>query len=352
MRPARLLAAAIAVSGIVRLFADSGATAALPLEVSLLVLETAVVPGEGGPGADAAAAPFANSLRLSLADALRDSGFSVKLGGAGPQPGESEAAQAVAQGAAAGADYVAYSILSLEDHRLTYRVALYQSDTGGLLAADAFTTVSGLGATDLMDESARRVVEKARSAIAALAEGGRAAGDPPDHVGPLARAFAVSPFASRPDYYLLMASGRLFGAGGGLRLRLEPAWSYLYAEDLLFAGFGSSENAVPPAHDELWSGFGWYLVMPPESRLRLGLQVGLGYFASLAPETGGRTGFFSDLALRPADFFAELSLDSHNALKASYSLSYSLGTASAGLLSRAWISAGLPSIALGWVWKR
>jgi hypothetical protein len=381
---------------------------------AILLLEPSILPGARAGGTESSASSYSAILLSSLARSLKDEGFTVATGGAGLPPRASEGEEASALALAAGSAWIACSALSLDGYRLSYRISLYEAESGALVAADSFTVVAGLGALPLIEESARRVAGKAGAALRALAskrrlvsyrislsspdEGARvslesspgaegialgafeggglelpyfplAVGDrislrlsaPSRRSGaaeivlgeeaPLVRVPAL-PLAVRSAFYLDSGTGRLFGAGAGYRRYLEPDWLYVFAEDRLYAGIQFAPGSSPLLHDELWAGFGWYLVFPPESRFRLGAQLGLGLLASLATGSGSLRRAFVDLAARPVDIFVEWNLSSANAIRLSLGSSYSFGTGGAGLLGRRWIGEGPPAASLGWEWRR
>ncbi len=372
---------------------------------SLLLLE---------PAAAGAASSYSAALRTSLARALKEAGFSVASGAAGFSPRASEGEEASALAIAAGSAWVACSVVSINGYRLSYRIAVYESESSGLVAADSFTAVAGLGALPLIDESASRVAAKASAALRGLAASRRVVGyritlASPDEGATVSMDSSVAtaafplgsveggnlelpyypfvagdkitltvsaparrsqiveltlgeepplvqvpalPLSARKAFYLDSGTGRLLGAGAGFRLYAEPDWWYLFVEDRLFAGVDFSPGSSPLLHDEFWSGLGWYLVRPPEKRLRFGLQVGMGILGSLATGSLASRRAFLDYALRPVDLFAEWNLNSTNAIRLGLGASYSFGSGSAGLLGRGWIGNGRPALSLGWAWER
>jgi hypothetical protein len=412
---APILVAAILIFWASPLIADEGGSAPTIDKDSVLLLQTAILPGALAKGSDDSLASYSSALLSSLARGLREAGFTVKLGEGTVRPGVSENEAGSAMAASAGCGWAAYSVLSLNGYRLSYRISFYESESGGLAAADSFTAVAGLGVFALIDESTARVAARAKEAKKGLAAPRRAVGyrvriassdegasvSMDNSVGtdafplgtiaggelelpyfpfligdklsltlsapsrraqrveivlgeeaPILRAPAL-PLSVRAAFYASAQQWeRLLGAGGGYRLYLERDWSYFFAEDQIFADVDFQSGAIPFVHDELWSGFGWYLILPPESRLRFGLQVGVGYLSTLATSGGAAQVFFSDLALRPADFYAEWELNSAHAIRLGLSSSYSLGTGSAGLLGRGWVFAGIPAISLAWMWER
>jgi len=415
-RSRRLLVAALAALLLpARLFPD-GETASPPIDRTAILLLRSAIAGGARTGASAeSVAPYSGALRASLAKSLRAAGFAVKPGEDSfpPRVGENEEASALAS--AAGCGWAAYSVLSLDGYRLSYRISLYESGSGALAAADSFTAIAGLGVLALIDESARRVADRAKDVRAGLAAPRRvvgyririassdegasvgmdgSVGTDPSPLGVIAGgglelpyfpfligdkvSFIVSaasrrtqrvevgigeepalvkvpplPLSARSAFYAEAEAWKeLVGAGGGFRLYWQPDWSFFYVEDRLLAAIGRRSVGFPPIRDELWSGFGWYLILPPETRFRFGAQVGFGYLVGLDSSSGGSRRLSSDIAIRPADVFAEWEIDSADAVKLEASSSYSLGTGSAGALGRSWILGGFPALSLGWTWRR
>jgi hypothetical protein len=415
-RTQRLVVAALAFLVLpARLFPDGG-TASPPIDrAAILLLRSAIVPGARTDASADSVAPYSSALRASLAKSFRAAGFAVKPSEDSfpPRVGENEEASALAS--AAGCGWAAFSVLSLDGYRLSYRISLYESGSGALAAADSFTAVAGLGVLELIDESSRRVADRAKEARVGLAAPRRVVGyrvriassDEGASVSmdgsagtdsyPLGAieggelelpyfpflvgeklSLIVSaasrrtqrvdvgigeesalvkvpplPLSARAAFYAQAeAWQKLVGAGGGFRLYWQPDWSFFYTEDVLLAAIGAPSGGFPPIRDELWSGFGWYLVLPPETRFRFGAQVGFGYLAGMDSGSGGPMRLSSDIAIRPADFFAEWETDSADAIKLEASSSYSLGTGSAGSLGRSWILGGFPALSLDWVCRR
>lgn len=167
-RAAVLLFVALAVSGQRRIFADTSSAAPMIDKDSALILQSAIVLGVKPERSADSITPYSNALRSSLALAFRQSGFKVKLSEESFQPRASEASEAAAMASSAGCDWVAFSVLSIKGSRLSYRIAIYDAVSDGLVASDSFTAVAGLGVFALIDESTARVVKRAREASRGL----------------------------------------------------------------------------------------------------------------------------------------------------------------------------------------
>jgi len=358
------------------------------------------------------AAPFAEALRQALGSELAASGFEVSEG-LEALAGQNEPQEAARLAAAAGAGWVAVTAVATAADRMVYRAAVYDAGDGSLVAADAFSVYAGLSALSLIADSARNIAARAaayrdasrrgssrpivyriavtspdegasvylggtgsKAAIPAgrirdgklllpyfsIPEGTRigigveAPGKLPARVEAMAGreplVVELPALAAIPRRSLLAGTGtgRLLGAGLAYRDFFSREWSFFFLEDDVFALSDFRPGSAPLIRNDLWMGFGWYLYFPPESRFRAGFAAGLGLLSSLATGDMGSSRLFVDLALIPAELFAEWRLDGKSGIWISLRSSFSFGV-SGGLYPYGWMMDGFPSLAGGFQWR-
>jgi hypothetical protein len=370
-----------------------------------------VILPDGEPSADAAA--FAEALRSGLGRNLEAAGYSVADEKDALAPDLPEPAEASSRARKAGSAWAAVCELSLAGGRIAYRVAIYDAGEGALAAGDSFSAFSGLAAIPLMNDTTARTVQRLSSyedekrgvaralvgyrilvdcpvegaevsidlpgssagipagtvrngrlelpyfpfvqgstlGISARAEG-RAAMRATITLGAEAPVVALSERRLRLDLLAGTGTGRLMGAGGGLRLYPGSEWFFGFAEDRVYAGYDFKKGSSPLLHEEFWNGLGWYLFFPPSSRFRLGYQMGYGILFSMVSSPGQERRLFCDLALLPVNFFGEYGLGKDRALWLSLGSAYSIGARGTGLLPSGWMGGGAPSISAGMLWRR
>jgi hypothetical protein len=365
------------------------------------------------PSATEDAATFGEALRSGLGRNLAAAGYSVLDETDALSPDAPEPAAAGARAAKAGATWAAVCELGLEEGRIAYRVAVYDAEDGSLAGGDAFSALSGLSAIPLMNDATARVVqglaayESAKAglprrlvdyrvvvrcpvegALVSLDSPGAPSGTPlgkirngqlelpyyPFILGSTIHVSATAPAMSRTraeavlgaeaavvelrpssppvDLLLSTGSGHLLGAGGTYRAYLDPDWTFLFYEDRIFAAYDFAKGSTPVLHNELWSGFGWYLFFPPSSRFRMGYSLGWGALFSFLNAPGLENHVFLDLALLPADIFFEYTLGKKMAAWISLSTAFSVGTGETGLLGRDWMAGQAPIVSAGLLWRR
>ena len=363
-------------------------------------LQTVLVPEpsiEGEAADRKQAEPFAESLRSSLVGALGSAGFKVLTADAD-------------EGVAA---WVARCSVSLEDERLAYRVSVAGRGSAELVAADSFSAYAGPTAFPLIDNSAKSVAAQLASYVQGSAaqprrpvpyrirllspdNGATVTVGPPEQRAsivagrikdnalllpyyPFVRGSTIRLYVSasgrrtesvdialgiaapevrlpplkKESYQDLLVgtgTGRLLGAGAGYRRYLVPDWSFLFVQDNLFTGYDFTPGSSPLLHEEVWMGFGSFLVLPPESRFRFGAGIGLGYLLSVStlPEAVRRLYF--DFALMPVYIFSEYRFTPRVSAWLSLSSGYALDTGTSGLLSMGWMGDGAPALGAGASW--
>ncbi|HUW41264.1 MAG TPA: hypothetical protein VMV90_09645 [Rectinemataceae bacterium] len=362
---------------------------------------------EGDAGGRELAEPFAATLRSSFASAAEARGFAVAALPGSPRDPAAEARNF-------NEDWYGRIFAEVRNDRLSYRIEVFSSWSGDLVAADSFSAYAGPTAFPLIDDSAARVAERLAAYVAAPEdsprrpvsyritilspdEGARITIGPPElrlsiRAGeikngkltlpyyPFARGSTVRLYLSQPgrrteilrihlgeaapvvsappleaqsyqDLIVGTGSGRLLGIQAGYRRYIVPQWIFLFADDHLFAGYDFLPGSSPFLHEELWTGVGSYLVLGPESRFRFGAQAGLGYLFSYSTVPEAQRRLYFDLALLPVYLFCEYSLSRKAALWMSLSSAFSLGTGSSGILGREWMGDGVPALGAGVVWR-
>jgi hypothetical protein len=362
---------------------------------------------EGDAAARSLAEPFAATLRNSFASAAEARGFAVAQ-----LPGSEKDIASEARNF--NEDWYARIFVAVQNERLSYRIEVYSSWSGDLVAADSFSAYAGPTAFPLIDDSASRVAERLtayvlapedsprrpvsyRITIISANEGARVTIGPPEeklsvtagtikdgrltlpyypfargstvrlylsqkgrraeilrvHLGEAAPVVRAPPLEAQSyqDLFVGTGSGRLLGIQVGYRRYISPQWIFLFVDDHLFAGYDFLPGSSPFLHEELWTGVGSYLVLGPESPFRFGFQVGLGYLFSYSTVPEAQRRLYFDVALLPVYLFFERSVAHNAALWMSVSSAFSLGTDSSGILGREWIGNGPPSLGAGVVWR-
>ncbi|MGO8692360.1 MAG: hypothetical protein ACLQMF_01695 [Rectinemataceae bacterium] len=387
--------------------AEAQDSASPPVQPHRILLPPPIV--EGGEGSGPLAEPFASTLRTSFSSAAAALGFSVSEESAGG--GERDPAR-IARGE--GAAWYALCFVAVVNDRLSYGIEVFSAWTGELVAADSFSAYAGPTAFPLIDDSATGVAARLASyvdggedsprrpvayrvTVRSQDEGARITlGSPDSRLSilagtirdgklvlpyyPFARGSTIRLYVSAPgrrtetvgvylgqaaptvyapslerqsvqDLLVGTGTGRLFGVGVGYRRYVAPEWSFLFLEDHLFAGYDFLPGSSPFLHEEIWTGFGSYLLLPPESRFRFGAGIGMGWLFSYSTVPEAQRRLYFDFALLPVYVFFDYSVARKAALWLSISAAYSLGTGSAGILGREWMGSGPPALSAGVLWR-
>ncbi|MDA8424510.1 MAG: hypothetical protein M0Z80_00095 [Treponema sp.] len=362
---------------------------------------------EGDAGERVLAEPFAATLRSCFASAAEARGFALAVLPGSPRDPAAEARNF-------NENWYARIFVAVRNDRLSYRIEVYSSWSGDLVAADSFSAYAGPTAFPLIDDSASRVAARLaayvelpddaprrpvsyRITVLSPDEGARVTLGPPDsklsivagtvrdgklvlpyypfargstvrlylsrqgrrteilrvHLGEAAPIVAAPPLEAQSyqDLFVGTGSGRLLGIQVGYRRYIAPQWVFLFVDDHLFAGYDFLPGSSPFLHEELWTGVGSYLVLGPESPFRFGAEVGLGYLFSYSTVPEAQRRLYFDIALLPVYLFFEYSVTRNAALWMSISSAFSPGTEASGILGREWIGNGTPQLGAGVVWR-
>ncbi len=311
--------------------------------------------------------------------------------------------------------WAAIASLELADKRIAYSVRVFDASEAGLVASAGFSAYAGLSALPLMADSAAAVATKAaayrdsttdtlvapvqyRIRVSSPDEGASVRiGDTgssgsrelgtikngtldfpyiPFHKGakivvsisakdriPLDIPITLGEDApdivapalqkqDKKDLLLGTGPGRLLGLGITYRLYLIPGWDFLFFNERLFAGYDFSPTSIPVVHLETWEGIGSYLLFPPQSRFRLGADIGWGILLSFtsASSSSFSASVFADIALIPMEAFLEYRLKSDVSVWVSARGEFSVSAS--GLLGWGWVGNGQPDLSVGLLWRR
>ena len=340
-----------------------------------------------------------------------EGGYAVKEDARPLTPSSPEGPEASDRAREAGARWAAVYEVGKAGERLTYRIAIYDSADGRVVGGDSFSALFGVTTIQLVGGSAeqvvgrigayaaarasepRRVVDyqvvvKCKAEGAAVSIEGEGAPRPdslgtieggelelpylPFIVGTTLRVSAMGKDGSimrasallgpdpvtvelvrerrLPDLLLGLGTTGLPDVRGTVRAYVQPDWDFLFlgAE----AGVDASylRGSIPTQRDGAELGFGGYLFLPPQSRLRVGCAVACGPLLSFAASQG-REKAYLDLAVAPIDLFGEYRFEKDLALWLGVESKFSFGLDS-GILGREWIDRGIPSVSAGILWGR
>ena len=140
--------------------------------------------------------------------------------------------------------------------------------------------------------------------------------------------------------------GQLLGAGLAARLYLVPDWSFLVFGDYLWLQPPLNVALRFIAHNDLYAGFGSYVILKPDAPVRLGISSGAGLIVSVPT---AQLGPFGDLYLDVFNWWLEAGFPG-TTVYIRMELKYALGNFG-GLLGQGWMIKDFPPTTMGVLFK-